>query len=174
MALAMLTEEEKDRLLALVARHKAVWEVYPEDVLVNGKKRQVGYDIKLYGTHGQVPHTPTAGCEECGPVWEDLQRIVLGCLPPAGRMSDYEIQPYRPSLTYTKARDNRPDVELVLCIGHRQGDFLAPADPCESRCLHEIVADLRALGVQEKKWDDHVHDHYVAQRQGRRDPPAPR
>ena len=75
MPISALTKEQKQELADLATRHKVVYEVYPAEVIIDGKSRKIGFELNLYGTHGHVPHAPTPGCEECAPVRLDLRRI---------------------------------------------------------------------------------------------------
>src|SRR5262249_6566750 len=130
----------------------------------SGQRMQIGFDVELCGTHSQGvldghEPAPSPGCERCVRVWEHLNEIGRAVLPPEDRQSGYYIERFRPALSYyvkRRPRPNvdRPDVELVIEIRHREG-FNREVDPCESRCLQDIVSSLRSLGVQEGTWNEY-------------------
>src|SRR5262249_39247552 len=123
------TTSDRTRLRDLVFRHKVVFEIRPP------------------------------GCQRCVAVWDDLCEIATAVLPPEDRPTGYHVEPFDRSLHYfTKRRPSptrdRPDVELNIEVRHREG-FNREVDPCESRCVQEIIAELRDLGVQEGTWNEH-------------------
>jgi hypothetical protein len=155
---------EVKHLRDLVGEHKAVFEVRPAYSVYTGERMQVGFDVELCGTHSQAvldghESSPTPGCERCVRVWEDLREIASAALPAEDRPSGYYIEAFQPAISYyTKRRPrptvDRPDIELVIEIRHRQG-FNREVDPCESRCLQDILATLKSLGVQEGTWNEY-------------------
>jgi hypothetical protein len=164
------------QLRELVMRHKVVYELRPAYAMVDEQRRQVGFDVEVCGTHGQGvldghEPQPAPGCERCVAVFHDLVDVAKAVLPPADRPTGYYIEPFDQSLHYfTKrrpaARRDRPDVMLTIEVRHREG-FDREVDPCESRCVQEIVASLRALGAQEGTWSDYRAQLF------NRDHPAP-
>jgi hypothetical protein len=140
-----------DVLSDLVLRHKLVYDVRPASSIYTGERQVVGYDIELRGTHEPGTERVTAGCAACETVWMDLRRIADAVLPKEIRPSDYEMPVFDHALH--EASRGREDVQLTIEIRHRE-DYNRPLDECEERCLHEIVAKLRALGAQERQWSD--------------------
>jgi hypothetical protein len=142
-----------------VNQHKVVYEVHPENSMATGQRLAVGFNVDLYAKHSardgnQRP--PSPGCDHCVELWEYLQEIAAAVLPPSDRQSRYQIGEFHPALGYDPKRQQgrdrgRPDVELVLTIRHRD-QYNADVDACERRCLDEIVASLKSLGVQEGSW----------------------
>lgn len=162
MASATIPEDVANGLRTLVDRHLAVFEKRPAyQIGPDGKRDEIGYDVELAGTHseavleGREAH-PFPGCERCVAVYDDLSQIARAVLPPSDRPSRYEITRFRPGLSYDRKRRpkptiDRPDVTLTIEIRHR-ADYFAPIDHCEDQCLHDIIAGLRSLGVQEGTW----------------------
>lgn len=157
----MLSPQEEKHLRDLVFEHQVVFEVRPAYGFDEGKRLQVGFDVELCGTHGQGvldgrEPQPIPGCDRCVRVWDHLDEIARNVLPPADRPTGYYVEPFDHSLRYfTKrrvARVDRPDVQLMIEIRHREG-FNRDVDPCESRCLQDILASLRSLGAQEGTWN---------------------
>ena len=153
-----------------------MFEVRPAFVVTDGQRVQVGFDVEICGTHSQAvlegrAPMPMPGCDRCLRVWEDLDELANAVLPPADRPTGYRIDPFDRSLRYFPKRrisadHDRPDVELTIEIRHREG-FEREVDPCESRCLQEIIASLRSLGAQEGTWNElrarvFEHEHPIA------------
>ena len=150
MALAQRSAAEREALAALVRKHKVVYEIYPQKSYVTGHEVNIGYDVELLGMHAGGTHGVWPGCPRCTEVWEDLRRIGEAVIPEdIHRVSRYEIMPFDFSIHFGRGR--REEVRLALAIRHKR-DYQAPIDPCEERCLHDIVADLKSLGAREKEW----------------------
>ncbi len=165
---ATIPEEIANPLRELADRHMVVFEARPTYQLVDGERVENGYDVELAGTHseavleGKEPH-PTPGCERCRAVARDLEQIAAAVLPRGERASRYELH-VEPGLTYDPKRRprpgvDRPDVTLTIEIRHAE-KFFAPVDACEDLCLHDIVAGLRSLGVQEATWSPTRARHF--------------
>ncbi|MCI0408644.1 MAG: hypothetical protein L0191_08780, partial [Acidobacteria bacterium] len=77
--------------------------------------------------------------------------IAEAILPPEGRPSRYEMDPYDQSIHHSYARGDRHDVSLTIRIFHRE-DFENPLDACQERCLSEMLRRLKELGAGEIRW----------------------
>jgi hypothetical protein len=60
-----------------------------------------------------------------------------------------ELAPFRPALYDSRVVPDADEVSVTIRLIHREG-YDRPVDACEERCLKEIRARLRALGVQER------------------------
>lgn len=145
--------------------HKVVFEARPVYAIDDDDRRiQIGFDIEICGTHGQGvldghEPQPAPGCERCVAVFQDLVDIARAVLPPEDRPTGYYVEPFDHSLHYFSKRKpapnrERPDVQLNIEVRHREG-FNREVDPCESRCVQEIIAGLRTLGAQEGTWNEY-------------------
>ncbi len=134
----------------LVRKYQVCWEVWPEYVMLYGKKEQVGFELELSGTHADMAHL-SPGCQECRKVFAALVEIADWILPKDKRPTRYEFQPYETRILYAQARDYRPDVTLSIKLLHRE-NFFSAVDPCEERCLAEIQQKLRELGGCQRLW----------------------
>ena len=83
-------------LRELVERYRVCWEVWPESAMVDGRVRQIGFELELSGTHPQEVKNPSPGCHYCKQVFGALLRIAEHILPPnSGQPSEYNIDPFR-------------------------------------------------------------------------------
>ena len=135
-----------------VSRHKVTWEVGAFQELAEHQVTTVGFELRLFGQHEPGVHA-SAGCENCGPVFERLRAIALAAFPKEHRPTTYEIEPSDASLHHRPESGWTPEVELTVHIVHRE-NYLRPVDGCERRCAEEIQNSLRALGVQPKTWSN--------------------
>ena len=135
----------------LVRRYRICYEVWPECEMVGGVKRQIGLVLELSGTHEPGIENPEAGCIHCRKMFVAMRKIGEAILPPEGRPSRYEMDPYDQSIHYSHARGDRPDVSLTIRIFHRE-DFEKPLDACQERCLSEMLRHLQELGAGEIRW----------------------
>jgi hypothetical protein len=142
--------QARSHLEDLVRRYQVCWDVWPEEVMVDGKRRQIGYVIELAGTHPQVKE-PSPGSQCCKEVFTALLWISEYVLPPeCGQPSEYNIDPYKQRITYSRRRGLRPDVGLTIHMVHREG--LGPVDECEQRCLDKMENRMTGLGVSKGGW----------------------
>lgn len=147
----MTTATEIDTLREFVERHRVCWEVWPEFAMVHGKRMQIGFELELSGAHEPGVEHPSPGCEHCRRVFLGLIEIAYWIQPRERRPSRYEVEPFQPALRYSQRRGYRPDVTLTIRILHRE-DALRPVDPCEDRCLAEMVQRLGEIGASQGSW----------------------
>lgn len=131
----------------LVEQHQVCWEVWPEPhYRRDGTRVQVGYILRLSGIHDHPTRTPQPGCDECRLVFDHLRRIADWITPKEERDSRYEVSIFDSAIRYSTQRHFRAEVSLSLKILHK-GQWDAPIDPCEVRCLREMESNLKRLGA---------------------------
>lgn len=144
-------ENETLSIEELVQNFRVCWEVYKEQAVVNGRIREIGFELDLFGTHEPGVGHVAPGCEQCRRVQSALRRIAERIVPHEERPSRYEVSIEGQSLTYSSRRRNRPDVSLTIRIVHRSG-FEEPINECEVRCLTEMQHALSELGACKSAW----------------------
>ena len=131
-------------LKEIIRKHTIRYEVWPHFEISESQRVMVGFDIELYGTHDHGNTRLSPGCHLCAETHADLQRLAERILPKDYRPSQYEIPLFDQSL---HASAGGPfEVVVPIRIEHRHGYF-DPVDPCEERCLKEMVEKLKELGV---------------------------
>jgi hypothetical protein len=143
--------KSSEDLKELVRRYRICYEVWPDYEMVESQKRQIGLALELSGTHEPDIVDPEAGCIHCRKIFVAMREIAEAILPPEGRPSRYEMDPYDQSIHHSHARGDRPDVSLTVRIFHRE-DFHKPLDDCQERCLSEMLQNLKNLGASEIRW----------------------
>ncbi len=145
------TVDQRAQLKQLVTRYRVCWDVWPEYVYVASKRRQIGFELELSGTHEPNIEHPSPGCEHCRRVFLALVETAEWILPRETRPTRYDLEPYETKIHYSQVRNSRPDVSLSMKILHRQGGF-DPVDACEVRCLSEMQQRLREVGACQGRW----------------------
>lgn len=147
---APLTEElVKD----LIEKHRVCYEWRNEYEMVNGVRIATGYSLRLYGENanhraGDAETVPVPGCPVCRKTYNDICRIARWILPKDERESKYEIEGFDFAFHCAPNRSWRQEIVVTILILHRI-DITQPKDECESRCLAEMTANLKKLGVLE-------------------------
>lgn len=149
----MTQDETIHELKDLIHKHKVCYEVWPENLVAEGKLVKVGFDLELEGTHEHPGSEVLPGCLHCQEVYRDLQRLAAWIMPTEERPTTYEVQPFDRAIHYAPKREMRSEVSLNIKIIHRHG-FDQPVDDCEQMCLKEMRRKLAELGVKEGAWKD--------------------
>jgi hypothetical protein len=135
--------------LAAMARSRHVhFDVEPEIVVRGSERVKVGFQVHLWAIHpnGARAHP---GCPKCWSLVEDLRRIAEEVVPAAERPSRTELGPFRPALYESRVVAGSDEVCVTIRLIHRDG-YDRPIDACQERCLKEIRARLRVLGIRER------------------------
>lgn len=144
-----------------VRRFRVCWEAWPEYVVVDGRKQQIGFELELSGTHAIEASHVNPGCVYCLEVFGALLDIADAVVPAGMRAIGFEFRPYEKILRYSAVRAFRPDVTLSVKIMHGNGQYL-PVDEDQERCLREIQHSLEMLGVHHRSWPAAVTPAEVA------------
>ena len=136
--------ESTQELQNVIALHTVRYEVWPHYDIYDSKQVIDGFDLELHGTHDHGHSRLTPGCDLCRRTYEHLRQVAETVLPTEERPSSYDIPPFDASLHARPGGEM--EVVLTVCIRHRN-DYFAAVDPCEEKCLHEMITRLAELGV---------------------------
>jgi len=137
------------RELAESSRARQVhFDVEPEIVIRGSERVKVGFQVHLWAVHPKGARA-LPGCPKCWDLVEDLRRLAEEVVPAEERSSRTELVPFRPALYDSRVVPGADEVSVTIRLIHREG-YERPIDECEERCLKEIRARLRALGIQER------------------------
>jgi hypothetical protein len=134
------------QLRDLVQEHQMRWHAAAESAVVDGELRTIGLKLELSAVHAHPQQPPAPGCPECRPVVEALERVIDAVLPTGHRRSHYEVHVPTSALSYQ--RPGRPQIVASITILHNEA-VDEPVDECERRCLADMIAALKRLGVRE-------------------------
>lgn len=159
--IAPTTEESvKD----LIEKHRVCYEWCNEYDMVNDVRTPIGYSLRLYGRNikhevdGGCETEPVPGCPVCRKTYRDLVCVARWILPTEKRESQYKIDPFDSAFHFAPRRGWREEILVSIQILHRV-DPSRPKDECESRCLNEMCANLKKLGVLEGRVNHHLGEH---------------
>ena len=138
-----------DAALRELARSRHIhFEVEPEISFRGSERVKVGFDVRLWAVHGKGARA-LPGCPKCWDLVDDLRRIAEAVVPTGERASRTELEPFRPALYESRVVPGADEVSVTIRLIHRNG-YDRPVDACEERCLKEIRARMRALGIPER------------------------
>jgi len=141
--------EAGPNLTELVREYKICCEVWPEYLLVDGERRQVGFELELLGSHSSDTYDLDPICPMCKRARAALLAIAGSIVPRPLNAVRYEIDTHSQSIMCAPRLGNRPFVTLSIHILHKHG-FDQPIDACETDCLKQIRGHLEELGVRER------------------------
>ena len=141
-------DETAAALRECARRHHVHFEVRPEVDILGEARLSVGYQLRLWAVHERGAHA-LPGCPWCGVLLAELERIVRWVMPPDGRPTRAEFERTGPALYDSQVVPGADEVALLVRLTH-QGDYRAPIDACEERCLKEMRGRLRSLGIPER------------------------
>ena len=148
----------------LIEKHHVCYEWCNEYDMVNDVRTPIGYSLRLYGANvkhevdGGCETEPVPGCSVCRKTYHDLLCVARWVLPKENRESQYKIEPFDYSFHFAPKRSLREEIVVTIQILHRF-DLSRPKDECESRCLNEMCANLKKLGVLEGRVNREFGEH---------------
>ena len=148
----------------LIEKHRVCYEWCNEYDMVNDVRTSIGYSLRLYGCNikhevdGGCETEPVPGCPVCRKTYDDLVCVARWILPTEKRESQYKIEPFDSAFHFAPRRGLREEIVVSIQIVHREDPGL-PKDECEGRCLNEMCANLKRLGVLEGSVNHHFGEH---------------
>ena len=143
-----------EALQNIVLRHQVCYEVWPEWSGC-GRARRIGHCVTLCGVNdgndcGRGHHVP--GCPHCWFTYDELRKIADWITLTEHQDCRFEIGPFDRALHIApKQRWSRNEITVNVKILHRH-DVDASLDDSQERCLKELRANLKKLGVREDVW----------------------
>jgi hypothetical protein len=137
-----------DGLRTIARKLHAHYDIEPEVVLLGGARRKVGFHVRLWGVHAKGARA-LPGCSRCRELEQELRRIAEFVVPREERPTRLDFEPFYPALYDSRVVPDADEIALSIRLVHREG-YEQPVDACEERCLKEIVARLRELGIPER------------------------
>ena len=123
------------------------YDVRPEIVLEDGQRRMVGYEVRLWAVHSKGARA-LPGCPKCIDLVAELRRLANWALSWEERPTRADVEPFGRMLYDSRIVPGASEVALSIRLVHRNG-WDAPVDACEERCLRQLRARMRELGVRE-------------------------
>jgi len=146
-----------EELQAVVQRHQVSYEVWPEWSGCGGRARHVGYCISICGVNDQVDcvrghHVP--GCSHCGATYGAMRKIAEWITLKEQPDCRYQIEHFdRAFHIAPRQRWSRNEVTVFVKVLHSH-NVDGPVNDSQERCLNELRAGLKKLGVREDVWQE--------------------
>jgi hypothetical protein len=140
--------EQLEALRDVARRLHVHYDVGPEVVFRGGQRVMVGFEVRLWAVHARGARA-LPGCAKCLDLVDELRCIADWVVSREERPTRAELEPFRPALYDSRVVPDADEVALSIRLIHREG-YDRPIDPCEERCLKEIRAKLRQIGVPER------------------------
>jgi len=144
-----------EALRKAVLRHEVCYEVWPEWSGGGGRAKRIGYCVSLCGVNDGVNctrghHVP--GCAHCGVTYDDLRQIAEWITLAEQPGCQFQIEAFdRAFHIAPRQRWSRNEVIVNVKIWHSHTvDRLV--DESQDRCLNQLRAKLKQLGVREGVW----------------------
>jgi hypothetical protein len=144
-----------ETLQSLVLRHQVSYEVWPEWSGCGGRAKRIGYYVSICGINDGVNcigghHVP--GCPHCALTYDHLRKIAECITVIEQQDSRFEIGPFdRAWHIAPRQRSSRNEIIVTIKILHSH-NIDSPAGESQERCLNELRANLKKLGVREGVW----------------------
>ena len=145
----------REALRNVVLRHQVCYEVWPEWSGCGGRVRRIGHCVTICGVNDGIDcvvghHVP--GCPHCGLTYEELNKIAEWIALTEQQDCRFEIGPFdRAWHIAPKQRWSRNEITVNVKILHCHNAD-GPVDDSQERCLKELRAALKKLGVREDVW----------------------
>ena len=138
----------------VILRHQVCYEVWPQSGC-GARARRIGYCVNLCGVNDQVGcvrghHVP--GCPHCSLTYGELRKIAEWITLTAPPDCRFHIESFdRAWHIAPKQRWSRNEILVTLKI-LRSDNVDRPVTDSQERCLNELRAELKKLGVHEGVW----------------------
>jgi hypothetical protein len=128
--------------------HGARYEVEPLIEMVEGRKTQVGFVLRVYALLPDVPAGERAAA--AAPILARLREIVLSLQPAEGSAGRLELEPMRTAATLEAAGDLEPEISVSAQIFH-SADYFAQVTEDDRKKVYAGAKRLVELGFGEGK-----------------------
>ena len=139
----------------VVPRHQVCYEVWPEWSGCGGRARRIGYSVSICGVNKEVDcvtghHVP--GCPHCVLTYDALRKIADWITLTEQPDCRFQIHPFdRAWHIAPRQRWSRNEIIVTVKILHSQ-NVDGPVNESQERCLINLRAELKRLGVHEGVW----------------------
>jgi hypothetical protein len=139
---------DREALAEFVRHHRVHYDVVPEAVVGPKGRTTVGFELRLFAVHEKGAHA-VPGCSKCTALVDPLRELARCLMPSEERPTLIAIEPFGRALYDSTTVPGADEVALSVRLTHR-GEYHRAVDACEERCLKEMRARLKALGIAER------------------------
>lgn len=143
-----MERESGESLERFVREHHVHYEVEPEAAVDGGKAEVVGFDVRLFATHGE-DRLEAPSCPRCVELQDELRSFAERLVASGAAAGRAEIAPASRALyqsTEVRGADEVSVAVRVRCdVPEHRGEGAT-----EDRCLGDLRERLRELGVPKR------------------------
>lgn len=144
----VMDPREHDALQTFAREHHVHFEVEPEEVIEGERREVVGFDVRLFATHGESKLEAPA-CPRCVELLKELRSFAERVVGPGDTAERAEIAPPAPRVYQSTEVSGADEVELTVRVQCHAPQHRA-AGKGEDPCLGELRERLHAIGVPQR------------------------
>lgn len=115
----MVTSATQPKLDDLLRSQAIVWQLWPQYAVLQGERRQIGFELELIGSHTLDASHLDPGCAQCHRIRSILVAIAENLAHEVFRNHDsvtYDIDPHLASIVCLPGLANRPCVTVSIIV----------------------------------------------------------
>jgi hypothetical protein len=115
----VVTSVAQPKVDGLLRSYAVLWQLWPQYAVINGERRQVGFELELMGSHTLDPNHLDPGCPQCHRVRSILlaiaEQLAHEVVPNGGSVT-CDIDPHSASIVCVAGLGNRPCVTVSIIV----------------------------------------------------------
>ena len=136
---------DREALGQFVKDHHVHYEIEPEAVVEGGRREVVGYEVRLFATHGEAK-LPTPRCEECVELLGELRSFAERLVGPGHAATWQDVPQATPALYQSSEVPGADEVGLTMHVRCESPDH-AQGEEGGRRCMDEVRQRLGEAGI---------------------------
>ncbi len=140
-----MESQEREALGRFVKEHHVHYEMEPEAVFQGDRREVVGYEVRLFATHGESK-LRAPGCRRCDELLRDLRSLAERLVGEGRAVSWTGIAPVSRALYQSSEVPGADEVALAMHARCESPDG-QQAEGGERRCMHEVQQLLGEAGI---------------------------
>lgn len=148
----MVTSATHPKLDGLLRSCAVLWQLWPQHAVLQGERRQIGFELELIASHTLDPNHLDPGCPQCHRLRSTLAAIAENLAHELFRNHDsvtYDIDPHSASIVCVPGLANRPCVTVSIIVTDNRALDRAAGGLCDL-----VVSDAREyladLGISQR------------------------
>ncbi len=137
--------QDAEALDRFVREHHVHYEVLPEEAFEGGRREVVGFDVRLFGTHGEA-RLEAPACPRCTELLTELRSFAESVVSSADATERSEIVSEPQALYQSKEVPGADEVAVTMRIRCGSPEHRRPGAG-EDPCLADVRQQLDSLGV---------------------------
>ncbi len=140
-----MERDEREALGRFVKEHHVHYEIEPESVFQGDRREVVGYEVRLFATHGESK-LRAPGCRRCDELLGELRSVAERLVGEGGAASWTGIAPASRALYQSSEVPGADEVSLAMHVRCESPDGRQAEDGAR-QCMHEVQQRLGEAGI---------------------------